>query len=144
VSISAAVRLLQSAGLKATPQRLLVLDALRQLSHPDVDAIFRHAVAHHAGLSLATVYHVLEKFEQAGLIVQLEFNGRRYYDIRRDAHDHVRCRRCGRLDDVNRDPRTRLVFTPGSAWVVESQSLLWEGICPDCQASTMSREGDAP
>ncbi|MCY0878609.1 MAG: Fur family transcriptional regulator [Firmicutes bacterium] len=127
------VQTLQAVGLKATPQRLWVLEALRHLSHPPAEAIFRYVVARHPGLSLATVYHVLDKFEEAGLVVSMEFHGKRYFDVRAEPHDHVHCRRCGRLDDVHRDPATRLVFVANSAWHIDAETVLWEGLCPSCR-----------
>lgn len=127
--------LLRSRGLRATPQRVLVVEALTVLSHPDAEAVYSYALKRQSSMSLATVYNVLEKLREAGVVVMLEFHGRRYFDIRVDDHDHVHCRSCGRLTDVSRHPSTRLVAPQTSPWLIEDQSLVWEGLCPACQES---------
>lgn len=126
-------RLLHAYGLRATPQRAVVLEALTVLSHPDAEAVFAFAQARQSTMSLATVYSVLDRLRGIGLVRTLEFRGRRYFDIRADRHDHMRCRLCGRLVDVERSPNTRLVAPPGEAWLIEDQAVVWEGVCPQCR-----------
>lgn len=125
--------LLRQHGLRATPQRAIVMEALMSLSHPDVDAVFAYAQRRQSSMSLATVYNVLEKFRAAGLVALLDFHGRRYFDMRVEHHDHVHCRECGRLADVSRDPATQLVVPSVASWVIDDQALVWEGVCPACQ-----------
>lgn len=125
--------LLRQYGLRATPQRITVMQALTAVSHPDADQVYAYARERQASLSLATVYHVLDKFEDVGLISILEFHGRRYYDVRTEKHDHIRCRGCGRLTDVERDPKTILTQPDAQTWRILDQSLVWEGLCPACQ-----------
>ena len=124
---------LRAHGLRATPQRVVVLEALGALSHPDAEAVLAYAQTRQASMSVATVYNVLEKLRLAGLVNVLEVRGRRCFDIRMDSHDHVRCRQCGRLDDMARHPGTRIVVPEESHWVIDDQSLVWEGLCPSCQ-----------
>ncbi len=124
---------LRDRGLRATPQRVLVVEALMDASHPDVETIFAYAQARQSTMSLATVYNVLDKLRAAGVVMVLDFHGRRYYDLRVESHDHVRCRNCGRLDDILRDPNTRLIRPAAHPWVIEDQSLVWQGLCPVCQ-----------
>lgn len=125
---------LREHGLRATPQRALVIEALTHLSHPDAEAVFAYAQRSQSRMSLATVYNVLDKLREAGLVVMLELHGRRYFDMRLEGHDHVHCRRCGRLSDVARHPDTRVVVPAQSDWAIEHQVLVWEGLCPTCRA----------
>ncbi len=125
--------LLRGHGLRATPQRTMVLEALTRLSHPDADAVYGYAQSRFSSMSLATVYNVLDKLRQVGLIVMLDLHGRRYFDLRVEPHDHVRCRHCGNLADVARDPATRLVMPSVASWVIDDQELVWEGLCPNCR-----------
>jgi Fur family peroxide stress response transcriptional regulator len=125
--------LLRDHGLRATPQRAIVIEALMALSHPDADSIFAYAQERQPSMSLATVYNVLDKLKAAGLVHMLELHGRRYFDVRLDHHDHVHCRKCGQLADVNRPSGTRLVAPRLASWHIEDQALIWEGLCPVCQ-----------
>jgi Fe2+ or Zn2+ uptake regulation protein len=124
---------LHAHGLRITPQRVVVLEALRALSHPDAEAVLAYAQNRQAAMSVATVYNVLEKLRAAGLVIAMDVRGRRCFDIRTDSHDHVRCRHCGRVDDMVRHPGTRLIAPDQSPWVIDDQSLIWEGLCPACQ-----------
>lgn len=125
--------LLRENGLRATPQRAIVIEALMELSHPDADAIFGYAQERQPSMSLATVYNVLDKLRGAGLVHMLDLHGRRYFDVRLEHHDHVHCRQCGQLADVNRPFGTRLVVPQLTAWQIDDQALIWEGLCPECQ-----------
>lgn len=124
---------LRAQGLRATPQRVVVMEALRALSHPDAEAVLAFAQTRRTSMSVATVYNVLEKLRAAGLVAAVDVRGRRCFDIRTESHDHVRCRQCGRLDDMARHPATRIVALDQASWVIDDQSLMWEGLCPACQ-----------
>nr|WP_275107368.1 Fur family transcriptional regulator [Sulfobacillus harzensis] len=124
---------LRTHGLRATPQRVAVMEALLAEDHPDAETIFAHTRKQQQSMSLATVYHVLEKFEEAGLVSRLEMSGRRLYDGRTVPHDHVRCRACGRIEDVLRHPETQVMAPRGHGWRLTAPSLTWDGVCPDCQ-----------
>ena len=133
MSVENVEELLREHGLRATPQRMTVVMALTHLSHPDADAVYSYARGRLSSMSLATVYNVLDKLRQVGLITMLDLHGRRYFDLRVEPHDHVRCRNCGQLLDVARDPGTRLVMPSVASWMIENQELVWEGLCPSCR-----------
>lgn len=124
---------LRDHGLRATPQRVAVLEAVMASDHPDAEAIYEFARSHQQSMSLATVYHVLDKLYLAGLVSVLDFTSRRLYDGRTTAHDHVRCRDCGRVDDMQRVVDTRLVPPAGDGWLIQDAALVWEGLCLQCQ-----------
>lgn len=53
------------------------------------------------GLSLKTVYYVLEPFVSVGLAARLTEAGAAFgYEERAEPHDHALCRVCGRLYDL--------------------------------------------
>lgn len=124
---------LRDHRLRATPQRVAVLEAVMASDHPDAETVYAVARGHLKSMSLATVYHVLDKLSEVGLVSVLDFAGRRLYDGRVNDHDHVRCRGCGRVDDVDRDGGTRIVVPEGHGWRMHQASLLWEGLCTECQ-----------
>lgn len=129
-------RMLHEHGLRATPQRVVVMEALQASSHPDAEAVFLWARARQPSMSRATVYHILEKFRESGLVTVMEFSGRRFYDGRTVEHDHVRCRVCGRLEDVERVPETHLVEPVGRSWALGDPLVLWYGVCPECRKAS--------
>ncbi|MDD3642408.1 MAG: hypothetical protein PHQ19_02985, partial [Candidatus Krumholzibacteria bacterium] len=60
----------------------------------------------------------------------------RRFDATPDDHGHIRCRRCGRVDDLDA-PAARAVDGAGSAerigYIVLERHLDLVGICPACR-----------
>ncbi len=119
-----------------TRARRLILDVLRAKRwHPTADEIL--AVVHRQmpRVSLATVYRNLDLLSAAGIILTLSNDGQqRRYDGCTDAHGHVRCRSCGRLDDLAWAPHSRLMATGQKH---TEQRLVgchvdFIGVCPTC------------
>ena len=54
---------LHQKGLRLTPQRELVLAAVRELGHSTPEAIAEHVRKTHPGINLSTVYRNLETLE---------------------------------------------------------------------------------
>lgn len=82
----------EDMGLRMTGQRRIIANVLEESDdHPDVEELFKRAVARDSGISIATVYRTVKLFEEAGILDKLEFgDGRaRYEDAERDHHDHL-------------------------------------------------------
>jgi len=61
--------ILSSAGLKATVQRLIILDALSDnYNHPTAENIYKKIKKEYPSISLSTVYNTLEIFRKHGLV----------------------------------------------------------------------------
>ncbi|MDX2028128.1 MAG: Fur family transcriptional regulator [Alphaproteobacteria bacterium] len=77
-------------GLKMTEQRRVISRVLSESKdHPDVEAIFRRAVALDPRISIATVYRTMRLFEDANVIERLDFgDGRARYEENREEHHH--------------------------------------------------------
>ena len=81
---------LNQCGLKATPQRVRVYEAMCKLGHASADAVFQHLGAGQGKMTLATVYNVLESMTQAGLLMQRpSFSSKMYFDVHTDTHCHI-------------------------------------------------------
>ena len=81
---------LNQCGLKATPQRVRVYEAMCTLGHASADAVFQHLGAGQGKMTLATVYNVLESMTQAGLLMRRpSFSSKMYFDVHTDAHCHI-------------------------------------------------------
>jgi len=77
-------------GLKMTDQRRVISRVLSEAQdHPDVEAIYRRAVALDPKISIATVYRTMKLFEDANVIEKLDFgDGRARYEENREEHHH--------------------------------------------------------
>ena len=79
-------------GLRMTDQRRVIARVLAQSSdHPDVEELYRRAVAVDPHISIATVYRTVRLFEEAAIITRHDFrDGRsRYEELPARHHDHL-------------------------------------------------------
>ena len=97
---------LKSSGLKATLPRLKILEVFQRAAstgvrHLSAEDVYKALMADHLDVGLATVYRVLQQFEQAGLLVRSHFEqGRAVFELNEGAHhDHLVCLTCGRVEE---------------------------------------------
>ena len=62
------IELFQSKGVKATPQRISVYEALLSLKHPSAEAVLERVRSILPTVTVATVYNTLDCFAKAGVI----------------------------------------------------------------------------
>ena len=97
--------LLAEKGLKATPQRIIILSALlARLDHPTAEALYAEVQTQLPGLSLGTVYSTLETFVQNALAKRVPVaEGSMRYDACTDNHHHIYCTNTSEILDFH-DP----------------------------------------
>ncbi|MGC1304232.1 MAG: Fur family transcriptional regulator [Caulobacteraceae bacterium] len=79
-------------GLRMTDQRRVIARVLSDShDHPDVEELYRRAVAVDPHISIATVYRTVRLFEEANIIARHDFrDGRSRYEEAPDIHhDHL-------------------------------------------------------
>lgn len=86
-------KMLNAAALKATPQRILILEALYHLkNHPTAEGVYEKIHRDHPSISLATVYKTLDSLVQANLVVKVFSDEGNYrFDCNTDYHNHIYC-----------------------------------------------------
>jgi Fur family ferric uptake transcriptional regulator len=71
-------RLCVERGLKMTGQRRVIARVLSEAEdHPDVEELYRRAVALDGRISIATVYRTVRLFEEKGILERRDFGGGR-------------------------------------------------------------------
>jgi Fe2+ or Zn2+ uptake regulation protein len=130
--------LLRERGLRATSQRVVMHRLLRDRDrHVTAEELLSEASEQLPAVSLPTVYATLELFEQLGIVRRVNGGGGTLlWDTRAEAHGHMICRRCGRIEDMEipvdleraRRLAARAGFEPDRAEVVVS------GLCARCRA----------
>lgn len=93
---------LRARGYRLTPQRELVLDAVKTLGHATPDEIADRVRATARGVNISTVYRTLELLEELGLVVHTHLgHGAPTYHAADEAdHLHLVCRECGGVAEV--------------------------------------------
>lgn len=123
--------------LRVTKQRQVLLDELCKVrTHPTADDLYQMVRKRLPRISLGTVYRNLDLMAENGMIQKLEVGGtQKRFDGNADPHYHVRCVKCGRVDDldlpldldVERQARKHTNFT------ILRHSLEFSGLCPTCR-----------
>lgn len=82
---------LKQVGLKATHQRLVILEAIDNChTHPTAEKVHELIKDENPTITLATVYNTLDSIAEAGLIDRVAtVSGTKRYDPNIDAHGHV-------------------------------------------------------
>ena len=85
-------RLCVEKGLKMTGQRRVIASVLSDAAdHPDVEELYRRAVALDNRMSIATVYRTVRLFEENGILERRDFGGgrARYEPTTPGPHHHL-------------------------------------------------------
>lgn len=140
-----AVQRLQAAGLRVTPQRTAVLQALMAAAEPVTARTVWHTVrAAHPSVSLDTVYRNLTALVHHGLISQVNLQSRdsARFEFQGETghHHHFVCLDCGRAFCVEACPVPAVTVRPAEDPGFEVRGHAFEvyGRCSGCQ----DRESD--
>ena len=101
---------LNEKGLKVTPQRIAILEALVTLNnHPTADNIIGYIKINHPHISTATVYKVLDAFIECGMIKKVKTaNDIMRYDGITENHHHIYCFDSECIEDYNDEELIRI------------------------------------
>jgi Fur family ferric uptake transcriptional regulator len=122
---------------RSTRQRQIVLEELQKLhTHPTATELYEIARHRLPKLSLGTVYRNLELLADSGVIRKLGIGGpEARFDGDVSQHYHVRCVKCGRVDDAHGVPSDLLLDQVNSVdgYEITGLHLEYVGVCPACQ-----------
>jgi Fur family ferric uptake transcriptional regulator len=133
-------QLLNTAGLRNTTQRALIMEIIRNgKGHLDADEVYRQAKKKQPRLSLSTVYRALQKLKGLGLIEELHFDeAHHHYEIKSlTEHHHLLCLGCGKVIEF-KYPLARLVKKnafEAKDFEITCSEVRMTGYCADCQES---------
>jgi len=97
------VKKLAEKGLKITPQRISILEAIYSLNnHPTAENIIEYIHKKHPNIATGTVYKVLETLIESGLVkkVTTDRDVMRYDGVTEN-HHHLYCIECDIIEDYN-------------------------------------------
>jgi Fe2+ or Zn2+ uptake regulation protein len=135
--------LLRERGLRATSQRVVMHRLLRDHArHVSAEELLSEASERLPGVSLPTVYATLELFEELGIVRRVNGGGGTLlWDTRADAHHHMICSRCGRIEDmeVPLDLERARRSAARSGFAADRAEVVVSGLCADCARKTDRR-----
>jgi Fur family peroxide stress response transcriptional regulator len=140
---------LKTAGLRLTPQRLAVCEALAgDASHPTAQALFARLRGRFVTLSRATVYNTLQTLVAAGQVCELGAagDGAVHYDANPSPHVNLVCTHCHRVEDYEPAPLAAVArsVARGSGYELRGARVVYYGLCPRCQRAGIRGQAARP
>ncbi|MFT5756792.1 MAG: Fur family ferric uptake transcriptional regulator [Alteromonadaceae bacterium] len=131
---------LKKAGLKITLPRIKILAILQQPENEHVSAedVYKVLLEQHEEIGLATVYRVLNQFDDAGIVTRHHFEGgKSVFELdHKKHHDHLVCLKCGKVvefeDDVIEERQVNIAKANNIK--LTNHSLYLYGECNDQEA----------
>lgn len=136
---------LRAKGLRATTQRVKVLDFLNHHPHADAEVILQAVRPSLPTISIQAVHLIVHDLAAKGLIRRIstpDSASARYETRIEDNHHHIQCIKCGRIEDVDcligHAPCMEPNNTHGMR-IIEA-SIIFRGFCHECDPLTQQKE----
>ena len=134
--------LLKECGLKATFQRMNILESIEQYGHMTIDAIYEKVIKIHPSLSLATIYKNIILMVDKGVLVEVPITGQKAkYELAKADHIHLVCTECGEVEDKPHNASADALFssmTQSENFALSKQQINLYGVCSHCQIAVAS------
>ncbi|MEA3553316.1 MAG: transcriptional repressor [Campylobacterota bacterium] len=94
-------QVLREHNLKATPQRLAILETICLNGHINIDKLYEDIKLKFDSISLATIYKNINAMTKSMLLFEVKLpNEKSVYEIVKDNHSHLLCKECGEVQDI--------------------------------------------
>ncbi|MER5394508.1 transcriptional repressor [Saccharopolyspora oryzae] len=124
--------------MRMTPQRQLVLDAVRGLGHATPEQVCREVQGTASTVNITTVYRALDLLEELGLVRHTHLgHGAPTYSAEEHEHVHLACHRCGEIDEVPTETLDELAeqLRREHGFELDATHLALSGTCRKCRAT---------
>ncbi|HFU76354.1 MAG TPA: transcriptional repressor [Arcobacter sp.] len=96
--------LLREYNLKATPQRLAIIEVVTKSGHINIDSLYEEIKKRFNSISLATIYKNINSMTENGLLLEVKLpNTKSVYEMNKEKHAHLKCDNCGSIKDIQID-----------------------------------------
>ena len=134
--------LLKENGLKATFQRLNILETIDTYGHITIDAIYEEVLKTYPSLSLATVYKNILLMVENGVLVEVPISGKKSkYELKKSDHIHLVCTECGDVEDkplIMGVENMLASMTEQENFSLSSEQINLYGVCAHCRTAQAS------
>ena len=126
---------LRNAGLRATPQRQFILEALEDLQHATPAEIAATIQQHSPSINQSTIYRTLDHLEEAGIVSRAILLGTVPHYFLHGRGLHLVCTRCTFIECV---PATAMkasatAVSDQHGFAVDLSDIVLRGACALCQ-----------
>ena len=134
---SGLVEELKSRGIRVTPQRAIILDAVERMSgHVTAEDVFAAVQKVNVYINLATVYRTLDLLKDLDLVSEADMGtGATHFALRTHGpHHHAICRSCGRSFEFGHELLEPLIgrLRSDHQFVADAHHIVIFGWCSSC------------
>jgi Fur family peroxide stress response transcriptional regulator len=127
------VNLIKHHHLKATPQRIAIIELMDSRGHVSIDDLYQSIRQKFISISLATLYKNIHTMMDVSLIREVKIPEQKTkYEIEKESHAHVICKTCGEIKDITLNPLS-VLENAVLEHTVEDITIVISGTCPKCQ-----------
>jgi len=127
--------ILREHHLKATPQRLAILESICIHRHINIDKLYDEVKQKFNSVSLATIYKNINAMTKNLLLQEIKIaNKKSVYEMIKEEHSHFVCNSCGDVIDIQvetknitKDMEEKYDFT------ISQSDVVLSGTCKNCQ-----------
>lgn len=126
---------LRQRGLRMTPQRQLVLDAVLDLEHATPEQICAQVQLNAPAVNITTIYRTLDLLERLGLVQHNHLgHGAPSYSPQGHEHVHLVCHWCGTVTEVSPDLLDELGdrLRRDAGFQLDATHVALSGTCANC------------
>jgi len=126
--------ILRSYNLKATPQRLVIIESVDKYGHINIDKLYEEVKNTFSSISLATIYKNINSMIKNTLLQEVKIpNEKSVYEMIKEQHSHLVCKNCGIVMDITVDT-TRIVedISEDYKFTIDKSDLIFSGTCKNC------------
>jgi Fur family ferric uptake transcriptional regulator len=128
---------LKKKGLKLTPQRRLIVDAIHDAeAHLTAEEIVAHVQAKMPEVHKSTIYRTLDLLEKNGCVFKSELgNHSIYHHAEEGHHHHLVCSRCGSTIECDEEifATVEKSLAEKYGFSVDFKHLVMSGLCQKCR-----------
>jgi len=129
------VTLLKKNNLKATPQRLTIVEELYVKGHLNIDEIYQILQSKFPSISLATIYKNINRMIEISFLTEIKIPKQKsVYELTKAKHAHVVCSECNVILDI--ELKTSNLISEASAlsnYSIDNSYIIFNGTCPNCK-----------
>ena len=128
---------LKEKGLKLTPQRRLIVDAIHEAdAHLTAEEIIARVQARMPEVNKSTIYRTLELLERMGCVFKSDLEDHAvYHHAEGGHHHHLVCSKCGRTIECDEELFATVEESLANkhGFSVNFKHLVISGLCEECK-----------
>lgn len=128
-------RALHEHGLRMTPQRQLVLDAVRELGHATPEQVCAQVQRTAPAVNITTVYRTLDLLDRLGVVRHTHLgHGAPTWSAHGHEHVHLVCHRCGSVTEAPTDLLAGVAdrVADEHGFALDATHVALSGVCRHC------------